>query len=407
LATSGKPVVSRKTVQRLSRYRRLLTDLHKTGTTNIYSHQLAHLAGVSAAQVRRDFMVIGYSGSPNRGYQLDTCLASIENLLDGTTRQDVALVGLGRLGHSVLTHFAGRRPLLRIAAGFDTNPSLVGTAIEGCPVHSMAELERIVKQKSIRVAILAVPPEFAQAAAESLVRSGVRSIVDFTAVPLRLPENVFVRHMDITSALETAAFFARQDDDSRTDPDSDPDADAENGAEGGAEAEMEPIIHTIDSLLAGADMKLDDLARRIGAKVLTPGPADAKITRIYAGDRVSDLLNEASSTTLLVTNLANLQMLRVAELMEVPGVCFVDGVEPDREVVDLAFRNHTMLMVSPVGVFETCGLIYQLLAGMAAGAAAPGSALVGPGAGEAPARAVATEPGTGGTPSGGAAAAGA
>jgi len=32
-------------------------------------------------------------------------------------------------------------------------------------------------------------------------------------------------------------------------------------------------------------------------------------------------------------------------------------------VAELASRNHTMLMVSPVGVFETCGLIYQLLAG--------------------------------------------
>jgi redox-sensing transcriptional repressor len=394
LATSGKPVVSRKTVQRLSRYRRLLTDLQKTGTTNIYSHQLAHLAGVSAAQVRRDFMVIGYSGSPNRGYQLDTCLASIESLLDGTTRQDVALVGLGRLGHSVLTHFAGRRPLLRIAAGFDTNPALIGTTIEGCPVHAMAELERIVKQKGIRVAILAVPPEFAQPAAESLVRAGVRSIVDFTAVPLRLPESIFVRHMDITSALETAAFFAHQDGDGGQHADSDSDADAENGAENGSDAEMQPIIHTIDSLLAGADMKLDDLARRIGARVLTPGPVDAKITRIYAGDRVSDLLNEASSTTLLVTNLANLQMLRVAELMEVPGVCFVEGVEPDREVVELASHNHTMLMVSPVGVFQTCGLIYQLLAGTAAGSgAAAGNRTAGaaggaasPGAGENSAR---------------------
>jgi redox-sensing transcriptional repressor len=364
-------MVSRKTVQRLSRYRRLLSDLQKTGTTSIYSHQLAHLAGVSAAQVRRDFMVIGYSGSPNRGYHLDTCLASIEHLLDGTTRQDVALVGLGRLGHSVLAHFAGRRPLLRIAAGFDTNPTLIGTSVEGCPVHSMADLERVVKQKGIRVAILAVPPETAQAAAEALVRSGVRSIVDFTAEALRLPENVFVRHMDIASALETAAFFARQEGNADPDGDVDVFAEAENGTDNGSEAEIRPIVHTIDSLLAGADMKLDDLARRIGAKVLTPGPMDAKITRIYAGDRVSDLLNEASSTTLLVTNLANLQMLRVAELMEVPGVCFVEGVEPDREVAELASRNHTMLLVSPVGVFETCGLIYQLLAGSAQDGAGP------------------------------------
>jgi redox-sensing transcriptional repressor len=360
-------VVSRKTVQRLSRYRRLLSDLQKTGTTSIYSHELAHLAGVSAAQVRRDFMVIGYSGSPNRGYQLDTCLASIENLLDGTIRQDVALVGLGRLGRSVLAHFAGRRPLLRIAAGFDTNRSLIGTTIEGCPVHALADLEQVVKQKGIRVAILAVPPEFAQTAAEALVRAGVRSLVDFTAVPLRLPEEVFVRHMDITSALETAAFFARQEGDQPVD-DTDPFADGENGGDHGAEAEIHPIIHSIDSLLAAADMKLDDLAGRIGATVLTPGPPDARITRIYAGDRVSDLLNEASSTTLLVTNLANLQMLRVAELMEVPGVCFVEGVTPDKDVVDLASTNHTMLLVSPAGVFETCGLIYSLLAGSGASA---------------------------------------
>jgi len=364
VATAGKPVVSRKTVQRLSRYRRVLTDLQRTGTTSIYSHQLAHLAGVSAAQVRRDFMVIGYSGSPNRGYQLDTCLASIEDLLDGTTRQDVAIVGLGRLGQSILAHFAGRRPLLRIAAGFDTNPALIGTSVEGCPVHALADLETVVRQKGIRVAIIAVPPENAQATADSLVRAGVRSIVDFTAVPLRVPEKVFVRHMDITSALETAAFFARQEGEVAPEVDT----DAENGVGGGPEAEIEPIITTIDSLLAGADMKLDDLALRIGAKVLTPGPAEARITRIYAGDRVSDLLNEASSTTLLVTNLANLQMLRVAELMEVPGICFVEGVEPEREVVELAARNHTMLMVSPVGVFETCGLIYQLLAGTQNGA---------------------------------------
>jgi redox-sensing transcriptional repressor len=376
MATAERPVISRKTVQRLSRYRRLLTDLQKTGVTNIYSHQLAHLAGVSAAQVRRDFMVIGYSGSPNRGYQLAECLASIEHRLDGVTRQDVALVGLGRLGQSVLAHFAGRRPLLRIAAGFDTNPALIGTSIQGCPVHSVADLERVVKQKGIRVAILAVPPEHAEPVAEALVRAGVRSIVDFTAVPLRLPENVFVRHMDITSALETAAYFARQE----AHGDGDADVDIENGVggESSEEAQMRPIITSIDSLLADAHMSLDELARRIGAKVLTPGPIDAKITRIYAGDRVSDLLNEASRTTLLVTNLANLQMVRVAELMEVPGICFVEGVEPEREVIDRATMNHTMLMVSPAGVFETCGLIYQLLAGARNGSGATRNGASGP-----------------------------
>jgi hypothetical protein len=56
-------------------------------------------------------------------------------------------------------------------------------------------------------------------------------------------------------------------------------------------------------------------------------------------------------------------MLRVAELMDVPGICFVNGIEPDAEMVKLARENGTLLMVSPAGVFETCGLIYQSVGG--------------------------------------------
>ncbi len=353
MAETVRPSVSPKTVARISLYRRLLSDLGRSGAVNVYSHQLAHLAGVSAAQVRRDFMVIGYSGSPNRGYQIESCLASIDSFLDGHTRQELALVGVGRLGRAVLAHFAGRRPLLRISAAFDLDPTLIGTQVEGCPVYDVVELERVIKEKAIRVAILAVPPEHAQTLAERLVAAGVRSIVDFTAVPLRVPDEVYVHYMDITSALESAAFFARQET-----PE-----EPETEATDAPEVEMRPMMRTIDSLLEGAPVKLEELARNMGARVLTPGPAEGvAITRIYAGDRVSDLLTEASSQTLLITNLANLQMVRVAELMEVPGICFVDDIQPDPEIVELATANRTLLMVSPAGVFETCGLIYQYLA---------------------------------------------
>jgi hypothetical protein len=217
-------------------------------------------------------------------------------------------------------------------------------------------MEQTVREKGIRIAILAVPQEVAQPAADALVRAGVRSIVDFAAISLKVPEEVFVDHMDITSALESAAFFAREERPT--------DSSVDNGADAMTETEMEPIMRTIDSLLAGADMKLEELARKIGAQIIVPGaPEGTEVTRIYAGDRVSDLLNEASDKTLLITNLANVQMMRVAELMEVPGVCFVEGAEVDQEIVELAQANRTLIMVSPVGVFETCGLIYQILSG--------------------------------------------
>jgi redox-sensing transcriptional repressor len=210
MPNTHKPVVSRKTVGRLSLYRRLLDSLRHVGTNSIYSHQLAHLAGVSPAVVRRDLMVIGYTGSPNRGYEVETCLKSIERFLIGASRQEIALVGVGRLGRALLSHFSEYRVMLHITAGFDTDTSIVGSTILDCPVHDISQLERVISEKGIRVAIIAAPAEQAQGIANRLVSVGVVSIVTFAAVALQVPEDVFVDYVDITSALESAAFFAQE-----------------------------------------------------------------------------------------------------------------------------------------------------------------------------------------------------
>ena len=110
-------------------------------------------------------------------------------------------------------------------------------------------------------------------------------------------------------------------------------------------------------------MRLSELAAKIGAKILTnePKAAEKDIARVYAGDNISGMLNAASETTLLVTNIANKAINRVAELLDVPGVCLVGGVDPSVDVVDWAQRHGTVLMVSPVGMFETCGRLYLCL----------------------------------------------
>lgn len=337
-------------------YRRLLDDLEAAGVSHVYSHQLARLAGVSAAQVRRDLMSIGYSGSPKRGYEVDKCLASIASFLEGDERQDVALVGAGRLGRSILAHFAGRRPMLRFAAVFDTDPALIGTSVEGCRCYSVDVMEDEVRRLGLRIGVIAVPPERAQKAASTLIRAGVHSIVSFAPAPLRVPEDVYIDYVDITTALESAAYFARAG------------VCGQDAQETAGETDAEPVSipKDLERLLARTDMKLEELAERIGATVLTPGkPGGTVITRVYAGDRVSDLLNAASDSTLLISNLASVQMLRVAELMDVPGICFVDNAVPDGEMIELAKATDTLVMVSPSGVYETCGLIYNAVAGEA------------------------------------------
>ncbi len=109
-------------------------------------------------------------------------------------------------------------------------------------------------------------------------------------------------------------------------------------------------------------MKLEALADRIRAQVLTPGQhVNVDLEQVYAGDRISDLLNAAGDHVLLVTNLASTQLLRVAQLMDIPGICLVAGQEPDADMLAAARAHHTLLMVSSAGLFETCGRIHQCL----------------------------------------------
>ena len=110
-------------------------------------------------------------------------------------------------------------------------------------------------------------------------------------------------------------------------------------------------------------MKLEMLAERIRAKVLTPGKSvNVDLGQVYAGDRISDLLGAAGEHVLLVTNLASTHLVRVAELMDIPGICLVAGQVPDAATLDAARAHQTVLMVSAASLFETCGRIHQALA---------------------------------------------
>lgn len=203
-------MTSDKTIGRLSLYRRLLHGLMADGVVNTFSHRLAHLAGVTPAQVRRDLMAIGYSGTTKRGYEVPELVESIGQFLDVANGQGVALVGVGNLGRAILTYFAGRRPNLAIVAAFDTDPYKVNRVIHGCHCYGMDDLGRVVRDQDIKVAILTVPAGVAQPVADTLVSAGVRGILNFAPARLRVPPHTYVEDIDMTVTLEKVAYFARK-----------------------------------------------------------------------------------------------------------------------------------------------------------------------------------------------------
>ncbi len=206
----GGKTVSELVVVRLILYRRILRDLAFSGTRYVFSHELAALADVTPEQLRRDLMNVRYEGSPNRGYEVVVLEERVGVFLDPLTTQSVALVGVGNLGRALFAYFLGRRPLLQIVAAFDIDPSKVDRLINGCPSFHISEARQVMRDMNIEVAIVAVPAAAAQSVADILVEAGVKSLLNFADIRLRLPPDIYVEHIDIGVSLEKVAFFARR-----------------------------------------------------------------------------------------------------------------------------------------------------------------------------------------------------
>ncbi len=207
MATSGIPT---RTVERLGKYRRIVRERADKGVQTLFSHELAKLAAGTAAQVRRDLMSIGCTGSSNYGYRVDDLLASIGRAIDGPIEQRVALVGLGHLGAALIDFVEHSCPNLVVSAAFDVDRGKIDRVYHGVRVYGDDAIGSVVAQQGIGVAIVAVPGEAAQEVVDQLVAAGVSGILNFAPVTLRTPLNVYVEQIDMTVTLEKVAYFTRQ-----------------------------------------------------------------------------------------------------------------------------------------------------------------------------------------------------
>ena len=195
------------TLGRLSLYRRLLLEQLAAGARQIYSHQLASLAVSTAAQVRRDLMTIGFTGSSRRGYAIQELVESINAVLARSVETAVALVGVGNLGRAILAYYANRQPV-RFAAAFDRAPEKAGRILHGCRCYPVEQMPDVIARGQIHVGVIAVPASDAQSVADQLVLAGVKGILNFAPVRLRVPAGMYVENVDLMMALDKVAYYA-------------------------------------------------------------------------------------------------------------------------------------------------------------------------------------------------------
>jgi len=199
-----------KTVERLSEYRRTLLNCLDEGKTHIYSHEIAELHNITAVQVRRDIMFIGYSSNQRKGYDVRELVEVIGRIIDPQEGMNVAIIGMGNLGRAISHYFSGKRTKLHISAAFDIDPSKTDRVISGVKCYSMTQLPEVIKELGISIALLAVPSEAAVVTAEQLVLGGIQGILNFTTVPLNVPSNVYLEEYDMITSLEKVAYFVKK-----------------------------------------------------------------------------------------------------------------------------------------------------------------------------------------------------
>jgi redox-sensing transcriptional repressor len=204
-------MASEKTIERLSIYRRLLGQMRQGGATSVYSHDLAAEVGGTAAQVRRDLMVAGITGNPRTGYEVEVLLGNLADFLDTPGGEQVILIGLGNLGRALIPFFEAHHPNQNVVAAIDSDPKKAGRVIAGVRCYPTEELEAVVKKENAVLALLAVPNASAQQTVDRLVASGVRGILNFVPVPLKVPAHVKVENIDMTMSLEKLAYLVRKE----------------------------------------------------------------------------------------------------------------------------------------------------------------------------------------------------
>lgn len=198
--------VPKVVVSRISLYLRELQRLQAAGQQTISSGTLGALLGFSDAQVRKDLGFFGQFGYPGVGYRCDELIHAMRDILGTNHRWPVVMVGVGNLGQALLGYRGFGRQNFSIEAAFDTDPSKVGTVIQGLTIRDVAELPEVVKRLGIRLGMIVVPADRAQEVADRLVAAGIDGIVNFAPVTLTLPPHVETVAVDLAIELEQLSF---------------------------------------------------------------------------------------------------------------------------------------------------------------------------------------------------------
>jgi redox-sensing transcriptional repressor len=194
-------------IGRLPIYLRALNHLLEEGKTVTASKDLAERLGISSAQIRKDLSHFGEFGKQGMGYDIAHLRDQIRRILKVDRLWNVAVVGAGDLGHAILQYggFEGRG--FRVACVFDNNPEKIGRRLGRFEICDVAEMSQQLKEREVKVAIVAVPAGAAQAVVYQLVEGGVKAILNYAPITVTVPADVRVQYIDPVTHMQRMTYY--------------------------------------------------------------------------------------------------------------------------------------------------------------------------------------------------------
>ncbi len=199
------------TLERLTTYLRCLVDLGATDVETISSAEIEQHTGINAAQFRKDLSYFGEFGKPGVGYNVAELESRIARILQIHKIQPILLIGAGNLGSALLGYPGLKEHKFHIVAAFDNDPRKIGKRLWDHDILDYRRLGEVNEVIGARIAILAVPASAAQAVAQKAVESGIRAILNFAPVILRVPRHVVVRNVSFLQELAVLSYHLTAD----------------------------------------------------------------------------------------------------------------------------------------------------------------------------------------------------
>lgn len=198
--------ISESTVRRLSLYLQYLELTQEQGRTTVSSEELARRSGATSAQVRKDLSFFGSFGKRGMGYEVPALVTRLREILGLERAYRVVLVGAGKIGGALIHYEGFRRRGFEVSAIYDRDPKKIGSRSNGLVVRDVKQLEADLKKEPTDIGIVVTPGDAAQEVADRLVRAGVKALLNFAPVQLKVPRDVEVKTVNMAQELEALSY---------------------------------------------------------------------------------------------------------------------------------------------------------------------------------------------------------